>query len=227
MPRGGPGPAARGRAAAGRRGPAAPASFTQSQPVGGPPASPSTNRIARPEGGGANGGRSRGRVGLAGRRAAGAALGARLASPQGPQPPPGRAPRDAPCSRRSSGPSPRPSLSLPAPVQPGARPVRSRRAAASGMVVVTGQGRASRDPDEAMSSSEAEDEFQEPATPTATQAGEALPLLPQQVRAPGFPAPRWARGCGTHSPNSPGFPRVPACPVPFPLIPKSLKPLAA
>lgn len=40
-----------------------------------------------------------------------------------------------------------------------------------------------------MSSSEAEDEFQEPATPTATQAGEALPLLPQQVRAPGLPAP--------------------------------------
>lgn len=137
-------------------------------------------------------------------------------------------PRDAPCGRRrSSGPSPRPSLSLPAPVQPRARPVRSRRAAASGMVVVTGQGRASRDPDEAMSSSEAEDEFQEPATPTATQAGEALPLLPQQVRAPGLPAPRWAWGCGTHSPNSPGFPRVPACPVPFPLIPQSLKPLAA
>uniref|UniRef100_A0A8C9EQ56 BTB/POZ domain-containing protein KCTD7 n=1 Tax=Pavo cristatus TaxID=9049 RepID=A0A8C9EQ56_PAVCR len=48
------------------------------------------------------------------------------------------------------------------------------------MVVVTGQSKGSGDPDEAMSSSDAEDDFQEPATPTATQAGQALPLLPQQ-----------------------------------------------
>jgi len=51
------------------------------------------------------------------------------------------------------------------------------------MVVVTGQNKVSGDPDDAMSSSDAEDDFQEPATPTATQAGQALPLLPQQVRA--------------------------------------------
>lgn len=51
------------------------------------------------------------------------------------------------------------------------------------MVVVTGQSKASATPDDAMSSSDAEDDFQEPATPTATQAGQALPLLPQQVRA--------------------------------------------
>ncbi|KAL9826220.1 BTB/POZ domain-containing protein KCTD7 isoform 1-T1 [Geothlypis trichas] len=51
---------------------------------------------------------------------------------------------------------------------------------ARGMVVVTGQSKASATPDDAMSSSDAEDDFQEPATPTATQAGQALPLLPQQ-----------------------------------------------
>ncbi|XP_063258629.1 BTB/POZ domain-containing protein KCTD7 isoform X2 [Prinia subflava] len=51
---------------------------------------------------------------------------------------------------------------------------------ARGMVVVTGQGKGSATPDDAMSSSDAEDDFQEPATPTATQAGQALPLLPQQ-----------------------------------------------
>ncbi|PKU30236.1 hypothetical protein llap_19459 [Limosa lapponica baueri] len=51
---------------------------------------------------------------------------------------------------------------------------------ARGMVVVTGQNKVSGDPDDAMSSSDAEDDFQEPATPTATQAGQALPLLPQQ-----------------------------------------------
>lgn len=54
---------------------------------------------------------------------------------------------------------------------------------ARGMVVVTGQNKVSGNPDDAMSSSDAEDDFQEPATPTATQAGQALPLLPQQVRA--------------------------------------------
>ncbi|KAJ7423091.1 Rab5 GDP/GTP exchange factor [Willisornis vidua] len=48
------------------------------------------------------------------------------------------------------------------------------------MVVVTGQNKVSGNPDDAMSSSDAEDDFQEPATPTATQAGQALPLLPQQ-----------------------------------------------
>uniref|UniRef100_A0A6I8N1G7 BTB/POZ domain-containing protein KCTD7 n=1 Tax=Ornithorhynchus anatinus TaxID=9258 RepID=A0A6I8N1G7_ORNAN len=48
------------------------------------------------------------------------------------------------------------------------------------MVVVTGQEPASGRPDDAMSSSDAEDDFQEPATPTATQAEDALPLLPQQ-----------------------------------------------
>ncbi|XP_043859028.1 BTB/POZ domain-containing protein KCTD7 isoform X2 [Dromiciops gliroides] len=51
---------------------------------------------------------------------------------------------------------------------------------ARGMVVVTGREPASRRPDDAMSSSDAEDDFQEPATPTATQAGHALPLLPQE-----------------------------------------------
>ncbi|XP_050177870.1 BTB/POZ domain-containing protein KCTD7 isoform X1 [Myiozetetes cayanensis] len=51
---------------------------------------------------------------------------------------------------------------------------------ARGMVVVTGQNKVSGNPDDAMSSSDAEDDFQEPATPTATQAGQALPLLPQQ-----------------------------------------------
>ncbi|XP_021406491.1 BTB/POZ domain-containing protein KCTD7 isoform X2 [Lonchura striata] len=48
------------------------------------------------------------------------------------------------------------------------------------MVVVTGQNKVSATPDDAMSSSDAEDDFQEPATPTATQAAQALPLLPQQ-----------------------------------------------
>ncbi|XP_074830974.1 BTB/POZ domain-containing protein KCTD7 isoform X1 [Natator depressus] len=45
------------------------------------------------------------------------------------------------------------------------------------MVVVTGQNKASGNLDDAMSSSDAEDDFQDPATPTATQAGH---LLPQQ-----------------------------------------------
>ncbi|KAM4820688.1 BTB/POZ domain-containing protein KCTD7 isoform 2-T2 [Thomomys bottae] len=48
------------------------------------------------------------------------------------------------------------------------------------MVVVTGREPDSRAPDGAMSSSDAEDDFPEPATPTATQAGPALPLLPQE-----------------------------------------------
>ncbi|XP_050785643.1 rab5 GDP/GTP exchange factor [Gopherus flavomarginatus] len=48
------------------------------------------------------------------------------------------------------------------------------------MVVVTGQNKASGNLDDAMSSSDAEDDFQDPATPTATQAGHSLPLLPQQ-----------------------------------------------
>ncbi|XP_069891717.1 BTB/POZ domain-containing protein KCTD7 isoform X2 [Dipodomys merriami] len=48
------------------------------------------------------------------------------------------------------------------------------------MVVVTGREPDSRAPDGAMSSSDAEDDFLEPATPTATQAGPALPLLPQE-----------------------------------------------
>ncbi|KAL1768818.1 rab5 GDP/GTP exchange factor isoform X1 [Sigmodon hispidus] len=48
------------------------------------------------------------------------------------------------------------------------------------MVVVTGQEPDSRHSDGAMSSSEAEDDFLEPATPTATQAGHGLPLLPQE-----------------------------------------------
>lgn len=51
------------------------------------------------------------------------------------------------------------------------------------MVVVTGREPDSRRPDGAMSSSDAEDDFLEPATPTATQAGHALPLLPQEVPA--------------------------------------------
>uniref|UniRef100_A0A2K6PBM3 BTB/POZ domain-containing protein KCTD7 n=1 Tax=Rhinopithecus roxellana TaxID=61622 RepID=A0A2K6PBM3_RHIRO len=46
------------------------------------------------------------------------------------------------------------------------------------MVVVTGREPDSRRQDGAMSSSDAEDDFLEPATPTATQAGHALPLLP-------------------------------------------------
>uniref|UniRef100_A0A4X1SXQ9 BTB/POZ domain-containing protein KCTD7 n=1 Tax=Sus scrofa TaxID=9823 RepID=A0A4X1SXQ9_PIG len=48
------------------------------------------------------------------------------------------------------------------------------------MVVVTGREPDNRRPDGAMSSSDAEDDFLEPATPTATQAGHALPLLPQE-----------------------------------------------
>ncbi|EPQ11351.1 BTB/POZ domain-containing protein KCTD7 [Myotis brandtii] len=48
------------------------------------------------------------------------------------------------------------------------------------MVVVTGREPDSRRPDGAMSSSDAEDDFLEPATPTATQAGHALSLLPQE-----------------------------------------------
>uniref|UniRef100_A0A671FF47 BTB/POZ domain-containing protein KCTD7 n=1 Tax=Rhinolophus ferrumequinum TaxID=59479 RepID=A0A671FF47_RHIFE len=48
------------------------------------------------------------------------------------------------------------------------------------MVVVTGREPDSRRPDGAMSSSDAEDDFLEPATPTASQAGHALPLLPQE-----------------------------------------------
>ncbi|TEA38753.1 hypothetical protein DBR06_SOUSAS610110 [Sousa chinensis] len=55
------------------------------------------------------------------------------------------------------------------------------------MVVVTGREPDSRRPDGAMSSSDAEDDFLEPATPTATQAGHALPLLPQE-RCAEFPA---------------------------------------
>ncbi|XP_049760536.1 BTB/POZ domain-containing protein KCTD7 isoform X3 [Elephas maximus indicus] len=48
------------------------------------------------------------------------------------------------------------------------------------MVVVTGREPDSRPPAGAMSSSDAEDDSLEPATPTATQAGHALPLLPQE-----------------------------------------------
>ncbi|XP_063002876.1 rab5 GDP/GTP exchange factor [Elgaria multicarinata webbii] len=46
------------------------------------------------------------------------------------------------------------------------------------MVVVTGQDKASGRPGDAMS--DAEDDFQEVATPTATQVEHSLPLLPQQ-----------------------------------------------
>lgn len=49
------------------------------------------------------------------------------------------------------------------------------------MVVVSGQESDSPHSDGTMSSSEAEDDFLEPATPTATQAGHGLPLLPQEV----------------------------------------------
>ncbi|XP_053131258.1 rab5 GDP/GTP exchange factor [Hemicordylus capensis] len=48
------------------------------------------------------------------------------------------------------------------------------------MVVVTGQEKASECPGDAMSGSDAEDDFQEPVTPTASQAEQALPLLPQK-----------------------------------------------
>lgn len=53
------------------------------------------------------------------------------------------------------------------------------------MVVVTGREADSRRPDGAMSSSDAEDDFLDPATPTATQAVHALPLLTQEVPGPG------------------------------------------
>lgn len=59
------------------------------------------------------------------------------------------------------------------------------------MVVVTEREPDSRRPDGAMSSSDAEDDFLEPATPTATQAGHALPLLPQEV-----PGLGWETGGG-------------------------------
>lgn len=49
------------------------------------------------------------------------------------------------------------------------------------MVVVTGQNKVRGHPGDAMSTSDAEDDFQEPATPTATQAEHSLSLLPQQV----------------------------------------------
>ncbi|ELR60615.1 Rab5 GDP/GTP exchange factor [Bos mutus] len=65
------------------------------------------------------------------------------------------------------------------------------------MVVVTGREPDSRRPDGAMSSSDAEDDFLEPATPTATQAGHSLPLLPQErcaeLPALGGPATPGAR----------------------------------
>lgn len=60
------------------------------------------------------------------------------------------------------------------------------------MVVVTGREPDNRRPDGAMSSSDAEDDFLEPATPTATQAGHALPLLPQEVPGGGGGARRGA-----------------------------------
>lgn len=42
-----------------------------------------------------------------------------------------------------------------------------------------------------MSSYDTEDDFLEPATPTATQAGHALPMLPQEVPGQG---PGWEMG---------------------------------
>uniref|UniRef100_H0WXV6 RAB guanine nucleotide exchange factor 1 n=2 Tax=Primates TaxID=9443 RepID=H0WXV6_OTOGA len=63
------------------------------------------------------------------------------------------------------------------------------------MVVVTGRELDSRRPDGAMSSSDAEDDFLEPATPTATQAGHALPLMPQERRTE-FPAFRGPASLG-------------------------------
>ncbi|KAJ7308996.1 hypothetical protein JRQ81_008280 [Phrynocephalus forsythii] len=48
------------------------------------------------------------------------------------------------------------------------------------MVVVTAPAKDSGRPGDAMSSSEAEDDYQEPATPTATEADHGLPLLPQE-----------------------------------------------
>lgn len=65
---------------------------------------------------------------------------------------------------------------LPASFATAARPA-DLLTRAGGMVVVTGQTKVS----DAMSSSDAEDDSQEPATPTATQAEHALSLLPQQV----------------------------------------------
>lgn len=73
----------------------------------------------------------------------------------------------------------------PPPSRPPARPKPRPLPRARGMVVVTGREPDSRRPDGAMSSSDAEDDFLEPATPTATQAGHALPLLPQEVPGPG------------------------------------------
>lgn len=71
------------------------------------------------------------------------------------------------------------------------------------MVVVTGREPDSRRQDGAMSSSDAEDDFLEPATPTATQAGHALPLLPQEV--PGRAAGRGGVGRGAGEKRAPGI----------------------
>lgn len=73
----------------------------------------------------------------------------------------------------------------PLPACPKPRPLPK----AKGMVVVTGREPDSRHQDGAMSSSDAEDDFLEPATPTATQGGHALPLLPQEV-----PGLEWVAG---------------------------------
>lgn len=81
----------------------------------------------------------------------------------------------------------------PPPSHPPARAKPRPLPRARGMVVVTGREPDSRRPDGAMSSSDAEDDFLEPATPTATQAGHALPLLPQEVPGPGR---GWGRGKG-------------------------------
>ncbi|XP_031823743.1 BTB/POZ domain-containing protein KCTD7 isoform X3 [Sarcophilus harrisii] len=94
-------------------------------------------------------------------------------SPRGGTPPPPSCP-GAPGSSSPLTPPPRPTWA--GPPQPRLPPLPRAR----GMVVVTGREPASRRPDDAMSSSDAEDDFQEPATPTATQAGHALPLLPQE-----------------------------------------------
>lgn len=71
------------------------------------------------------------------------------------------------------------------------------------MVVVTGREPDSRRQDGAMSSSDAEDDFLEPATPTATQAGHALPLLPQEV--PGRAVGRGGVGRGAGEKRAPGI----------------------
>ncbi|XP_031823741.1 BTB/POZ domain-containing protein KCTD7 isoform X1 [Sarcophilus harrisii] len=97
-------------------------------------------------------------------------------SPRGGTPPPPSCP-GAPGSSSPLTPPPRPTWA--GPPQPRLPPLPRAR----GMVVVTGREPASRRPDDAMSSSDAEDDFQEPATPTATQAGHALPLLPQEPPA--------------------------------------------